>query len=276
MNGHQWRNLLRLDLDGLAVELIQHPDFMPSAGKDFRGQTLHTTDLVIRNLPAAEFQRAQDLARDVAELLSLATSSEVVAFGYEFPDIVPSQQLRSFVGKTQFFRPALPIHFDAWVTKSFLEQTLGTYRRLRGPRRLEVAVDYYVHSQRSGQAVELELITTFVLLENLKTTFAHQQGYPFIKGYFRNFGSTAANPGKKLSFQVLLTTMFAAVAMNPSLQAIIDLRNELIHSGLTTLDFHGKWQMLEQCQDIIREYLLRLLNFTGHFSTFSMKRAQIV
>lgn len=268
IDGHKIRNVIQTHLDQFDVEIIQRPEFIIHGTDDYRGQSLHTTDLWIRNLPSQEFPAAELLVRDITELLSFAAVSDVVCFGYDFLDIQPISQRRAFVGETQRFRPLYDLQNGDWV-RHYLETTLPTYRQIRDVRQLNITTAYYVLSEKHGLPIELQLVTLFVLLEHLKHTFGHQQGNPFIKGCFRNHGATTAQLGPKLTFEQLLTAMFGAVGMAPNLTTIISLRNELIHSGISQLDFQAKWAMLSAIQDILREYFLRLWDYHGEYSAFS-------
>lgn len=53
--------------------------------------------------------------------------------------------------------------------------------------------------------------------------------------------------------------------MKRGLKRIIKLRNEIIHSGLSRLSFSSKISLYNRGHDIIREYLLRLLNYQGRY-----------
>jgi len=112
--------------------------------------------------------------------------------------------------------------------------------------------------------LELKLATMFILLENLKSSFAKEQGYAFRKGYYRK------SSGDVWSFEALLSEMFGRVGMSSlDLSAIVDLRNEIIHSGISQTSFEHQFDIYENCQDLIREYLLRLLGYTGEFLLYS-------
>jgi hypothetical protein len=254
-------------LDGFDVEIIPLPGIANSPA-DYRGRSVHTADLYIRDMDLQQFAAAEELARDVAALLSFATASEVVCFGYEYPDRDPFEQFRSYVAQLQNFRPTLEVQ-NAAVMGQFLEMTFPTYRQLVAQRQLNIAFSYYVLSQKEGLPVELHLLSLFILLEQLKHTFAPLHGFPLIRNRFRNMGATIANPGRPASFQSMLTPMFAAVGMAPNLGPIINLRNRLIHSGLTHLNFADMWDMLCAIEDIVREYLLRVLNYHGPYRRFS-------
>jgi len=261
------RNLLRLRIDELDIEILQKPDTITGTFEEFQHRTVYTTDLIIRDLPRESFDRAQLVARDISELLSLATSSEVAVFGYEYPDVSAVAACHAIVGQVQHFRPLLPTGRGE-VIRSFLEQTWPTFRRLRDTRQLNIAFDYYTLSEKE-KPIEIKLIATFVLFENLKHTFALERGYPYIKGYFRDFGGTRASPGPRKTFEDLLNEMLTSVGMEVDMSEVVRLRNELIHSGIANLSLDDKLRMYKYCQDILREYFLRLLNYTGEYQRYS-------
>jgi len=63
--------------------------------------------------------------------------------------------------------------------------------------------------------------------------------------------------------------MFQEVEMNPTLTPIVELRNDLIHSGLSLKSHNEQTAIYNACQDMIREYILRLLGYTGDYFQFS-------
>jgi hypothetical protein len=112
---------------------------------------------------------------------------------------------------------------------------------------------------RVNIAFEVKLLIMFILLENLKYTFASQVGYLFFKGFYRDV------TGGKIRFEQLLKKMFTAAGMNPTLDPIINLRNEIIHSGMSLLPFQQKYNIYVSCHNIFREYFLRLVGYNGEY-----------
>lgn len=267
-DGSSVRNLIRFRLGGRDVELIQSPALVSARWGDFKGRQVDTTQLVIRDLPASDVPEALSLARSVASLLSLATCSEVRVRAYEHPDAEPLAVSWGIVGNAWYFCPTIETN-DGTCVRKFLEQCWPKYMLLREERMLDVVFDYFVVSQKPGYPIELRLITSFVLLENLKHSFAKQRAYPFIDGYYRHHGATAETPGKSLGFKRLLGEMLRSVGMRDPLISIVQLRNELIHSGVASLSFNEHQAILNAAQDLIREYLLRLLAYRGAFSPYS-------
>jgi len=271
VDGCDVQNLIRLQLDPFEVEIRQQPKFIegpPFMFNDSVGKIVHTTDLIIRDLPVADIDRAKLLARDVAELLSFASSSPVAVLGYDFGEIGSANELRQLVGQLECFRLLFGIPSGKKI-RSFLQTAWPTYQCLRQVRRLDVAFDYYVLAERDRQPLELKLAIVSILLESLKYTFALEQKYPVIQRRFCPHGATAAKPGSPISFKKLLREMFQAVDMSPRLEPIVKLRNELIHSGMCGLSPEEQWEMYQANHDLLREYFLRLLGYQGEFCRYS-------
>lgn len=263
-NGRVW-NIIELQPDGFHLQLVEHPEYVVQPFHQFEGQTLHTTNLIISDLKPDEFDRAQNLTRDIAWLLSFATVSEVSDFGYVYPDIDESGYQQPITGRIHVGVPVIDTH-SGQAIRTFLEQTWPKYHRLREVRQLNVAFDYFVFSQLSRQTIELQLLISIVLLENLKSTFAHEQGFPFENGYFR-----LTSGGKTLPFSELLKRMFKAVGMAPDLSKIVQIRNDIVHSGITRLAVNERVEAYHTIQDIVREYLLRLLEYQGNPIRYSQR-----
>ena len=260
------RDRINVQVNNHNIEIIEHPDIITGGFAAFKGQAFHTTDLYVRNITATQFPDVEIVCGEVAELLSFATSSPVIKFGYDFG----KDGFRTGVmGQTEYFRPAIDtIRGD--LIRSFIEKTWSKYHIIKTTRRMNLSFNYYVLSQQSGQPMELLMVVTFVLLENLKHHYAIDKGYPYIRGYFRQMGATASRPGPSLHFEDLLREMFNEVRMNPDLLSIISLRNDLIHSGLSARPHPEQTAIYDACQDIIREFVLRLLGYTGDYSPFSL------
>jgi len=170
------------------------------------------------------------------------------------------------MGVADFFRPTLDI-CDGASIKSFVEQTFPNFVSLEESRKLNVVIDYLLQAERQNQPTECRLIFAFVLLENLKDTYAKKRGFLYHKGYFRK--DKDKPNGEKYSFMALLDLMFREVEMKPELESVKSLRNEIIHSGLSHLPHNEQRAMYEKIHDILREYILRLLGFHGNYCVYS-------
>ena len=259
--GWNFQNFISLKLDGFDVELRQKKGYSTSSGKQFKGEIHSTTNVVIKNVSTSKIQQAKELIRDISELLSFITCSEVYCHKETYG---AKKKLLSGIGVVQTSWKVIDI-IHGRATKLYLEKVWPSYKRLRQSRQLNVVLDYYTISEKEGLPIEAKLVIMFALLENLKHTFAMQEGYPFLNGFFRRKRATTSNPGKPKSFRHLLSEMLRDVGMNPSLTDIIDLRNEIIHSGVSYLSFDDRFQKYISCQNLFREYFLRLLNYSGKF-----------
>jgi hypothetical protein len=188
----------------------------------------------------------------------------VVCYGHDYPAEAPGER-KSVVGTTRFFRPVFEIR-DGAVIRDFINQTYQAYSQFERSRMLNVVIDYLLQADREALPTECRLIFAFVLLENLKHTYAVSEGIPFVEGYFRKGPSPR---DKTISFKDMLTRMFKAVGMTPALDSIVSLRNAIVHSGVSDLTHHANLEAYEQIQDLVREYLLRLLGFVGSYALYS-------
>lgn len=169
------------------------------------------------------------------------------------------------------FRPLIEIH-DGDAVKSYMEQVWTKYRKLKRARKLSEVINMLTTCELPKLPLEVRLGQIFVLLENLKSTFAKQANIPFISGFFRELSNPPkADPKKekKLSFKELLQRMLATEGMKPRLTRIISLRNEIIHFGLSRKPYKSLKKNYDYCHDIVREYLLRLLGFSGEYLIYS-------
>ncbi|MFH1061946.1 MAG: hypothetical protein V1747_03555 [Candidatus Omnitrophota bacterium] len=264
--GWHFQNFISANLDGFVVELRQKEGYSTSRGKIFEGETHFTTDLTIKDVPRSQVDTVRDLIRDIAELLSFITCSEVYCHKEIYGE---KEKWLSGNGIVQTSWKIIEIHGKA--TKLYLEKAWPNYRKLRQSRQLNVILDYYVLSQKPNLPIEARLVFMFVLLENLKHTYACHIGYPIFNNNFYPSGTTLAMMRRRSGrpqhkgFKTLLTEMFGNVGMNPSLTDIIDLRNEIIHSGVSRLSFDDRFQKYVSCQNLFREYFLRLLDYFGKF-----------
>lgn len=263
-DGEWLRNLTRIPFAGFNVELFQYTDFLTSTFSDYRGQTVITTQVRIKDLQPNRFDEALEAVQGMAQLLSFAAVSEVVLCNWEYP--YPGRetvaQRWSVVSKANYFRPVIEMRRASSV-RVFLEETWPAYFREVYRRKLPVAIDYFVTPEVIAMPMELELLSIFVLFENLKSTYASTKGYSYNRGCYRS------SNGDKLSFRFLLEEMFHSAGMAPDLTDLVKVRNEIIHSGISQLPFDEQQSIYSSLRDIAREYFIRLLGYSGKYYTYS-------
>jgi hypothetical protein len=260
-SGKIYRNHIAFTISRTHVDLFQHPVVF-DAFDDIKQQFAHTTTGFVRAIEPHKRRFAERIIEDLCVLLSFATLSEVRPFEYHY-----AQHSRgwSTSGLTLRMRP--PIEADGAAVRRFVEQTWPAFRRLKGKRQFNVVIHYLTLGDHPLQPLEARLLLTFVALENLKATWAHAKGIPFVKGFFRkpNANGLVTKNSYRFTFEELVSGMLAEVDMYPSLRRIVKVRNNVVHFGLTERSFKSSMAYYEQTRAIIHEYMLRLLSYRGPF-----------
>ena len=268
-DGQIIRNTITFELGGRTFVLTQHDDVVKQRGS-FSGERAITSEVVVSRVSADEVPSVLEAIERLCWLLSFAGLSAVSIAGHDYPDGSGASMRHTVVGVAQYFRPTIDIRLGKEV-KSFIEQTYPIFTCLEKTRQLTAVIDYLVQAERPELPVECQLIFASVLLENLKRTYGNSKGIPYIDGYFRK---TPGRNADKYSFKELLELMLGEVGMQRSLKAMIDFRNDLLHSGLSNQSHADNFKMYEQMHDLLREYLLRLLGFHGSFPTYASRGAE--
>ena len=253
------RNLIRLAAGGFEIELHQNPDLPANLG-DLRGQWVRTTDLFVRNVTQDQVETVRAVVDRVCDLLSFATESRVLPYFWEYPAGSGVSCQYSMTGTVQLWRYpfAEPEH-----AKHFVDSCYNRFTQLRDARKLHVVIDYMYHSVMGSIAAEIKIALACVTFENLRHNWALDSGYPYIDGWFREKGATAAAPGKSVGIRRHWEEMFVEVGMNVDVQRIFDTRNEVIHTGLYG-NVHND-DTFDYLHTTLREYFLRLMGYHGPF-----------
>jgi hypothetical protein len=270
--GQRLRNHIRLKLSRFRIDLYQLPSAFRPFG-ELHGMLVHTTDIFVRNVPTTRERAAVGVVNDLCWLLSLATVSQVRPFSYTFDRKMWAQNT---TGVTMRFRPAIETQ-DGAVVRRFIEGTWTNFRKLKRGRKLREVIDYIATAEIREQPLEVRLLLAIVTLENLKATYAHAQKIPFVAGHFRKPGKRP-QPSKwpTYSFRELLYQMLAQEGMRVGLQRVIALRNQIVHFGLSTRPVQREAKYYEISQQVIREYLLRLLRYHGPYFRYDTQQTEIL
>lgn len=117
--------------------------------------------------------------------------------------------------------------------KYFVEKCWNTYIELREKRELKVVIEMLV-------------------------------SIPFIGRCFYRDSSKK----ESLGFKKLLEEMFKECGINDDLTNVVNLRNDIIHQGLSEIPFEEQKNILLFCRELIIEYFIRLVGCAGMFSSF--------
>lgn len=199
--GGSVRNRVTFQLQEFTLELIQHPDIILGSNADLQGRSIHTTDILVRNIRQSQIPRLESVITDLSWLLSLASLSEVQYFGYEYPDGTGYGRRIAVDGKANCFIPIIHIS-DGRSVKEFVHMIYPTFKKIKKSRKLPEMIHYLVEGEKTG-VIELQLLTVFAVLEGLKDSYARTKYIPYIKGRFRKLpGTRKCQP---YSFEELLT-----------------------------------------------------------------------
>ncbi|MFM4756449.1 hypothetical protein [Aeromonas caviae] len=261
-DGSYIKNSIPLSAFGYSMMITQDMGVFRSNKNELRGQCVQTSQIFIKNLTSTDNLELNITM--LTEMLSLATNSQVGFIGWK---LVSGESLNAYPGKRQSivgcysaFKPPFCL-IRSGQAVSFIESCWQTYSQLRLPRKINVAINLFTIPDARQLPLELKLATTFILLENLKASYADGV-YPIKKNKYVN------SEGRVLHYADLVKEMFEKVGM-PETDTWTSLRNEIIHSGLCRLSPEDMYNQYSLCRDAITEYLLRLLGYQGEFFLYS-------
>lgn len=278
-NGSSWiRDLVSFNIAGTTIRLRQKPEVINGPISALTDRFIETSEATIEGISSEGVAEAKAIIERLCWLLSFAGTCRVIPYGYEYPADSGLRHMQSVSGVARHFRPAFDIQ-DGSLVKSFVQQTYQRYCELESARKLRVIFDYLAQAEAPGQLMEVRSILSFVALENLKHTYASSKPEMYIKkpkaAGFKKKEKTAKGYEIQWTLREIVSEMIQDVGMSSDLTAAIDLRNDLIHSGLASVPFQEQRALYEDVHDLIREYLLRLLGYKGRYSPYAFERRGI-
>lgn len=170
------RNLIHLNIGGFKLEL-QQDSSLPMNYSELTGRRVHTTNVLVRNIAQEKLGTIRKVVGYVCELLSFATESRVLPYGYDYPAGSGEGERKEMVGTIQMWRPPFSRPKDV---KNYVELCYERFVSKREPRKLNIAIDYIYHSIAKDLALEPKIILACIALENLRHNWALDAGYPFL------------------------------------------------------------------------------------------------
>lgn len=260
------RNLIQLQLGNHEVEIVQQPTAFRADSSSLKDHFNFTTQLFIHGV--RELRAARVVADDISALLSLATMSQVRPFAYEYNG---DRSTHTTTGITVIYRPTIEVQ-DGRQVRHYLESTWISYRKLKRRRKLAAVIDYLVTADLPLQPLEVRLLLVFVAMENLKATYAREKKIPYSTRGFHKVTIPMTRSIKRYrtyTFEELLRLMLHEVGILRGLKQTSRLRNQIVHWGLSKRPYASLDRTYDFCQDLTREYLLRLLQYEGPFLLYS-------
>lgn len=269
LSNDSWvRDIIRFNCNGREFLFRQNLDAISNKIRSPVGIFCETTVVEVENVNPTDLAEILKTIKAICWLLSFATQSRVVCYGHDYSDGTSLGERRAVIGVANHFRPVFDFN-DSELIKSFIEQTYPFYKQLVEKRKLYAVFEYLYQAERATQPTEIRLLLLFISLESLKDTYARDNAIPYEKGAFRKLKKPHQKIGRAFTFQELLLKMIRSVNMGKNLQKMVNLRNEIVHSGLSQKSHSEQIQMYEDVQDLLREYILRLLNFRGKYFLYS-------
>ena len=269
-DGSWTRDLVCFKCDGWEFRFRQRADVAHGKTEALTGTFCETTTVEVEGVQPNQLESVLEALDAICWLLSFAGQSRVICYGHEFKKGSTTGHFKSVIGIAIDFRPPINIR-DGAAVKSFVEQTYPSFCRLGGKRKLAVVFDYLVQAERPSQPTEIRLLLLFITMESLKDTYSREAGIPYAKGFYRKPTRKPGKLGAAFTFEELLLQMLRSVGMRRAVKQVVALRNEIIHSGLSRKPHSRQWRMYERIQDLVREYLVRLLAYHGVFYTYASR-----
>lgn len=259
--------------------------------KDFENERKVTTHVEVQYTEETRIPQIFEIIDDICYLLSFAQQSYVRCETYD--RCSTQSRPRSDVKTMRADNNIIDMH--GLKIRNFIEQTYPTFKKLKSSRQLTVVFDYLCEANRANLATEASLILHYVIIENLKHTYAQVNGfkkrdgitffhpsYPDLKQEPRDIENykEITKKAKKLfrhkkygecGSNEMIKRTFEDIGISRTItNTIIDKRNKIIHEGLLLPlnDSQYSKQAREdqnEASNLIREYLLTLLNYQGTY-----------
>jgi hypothetical protein len=268
------RDIIRFNCNGRVLLFRQNLDVVTGKLKSPIGDFCETTTVEVENVSPDELSNTLQTINSVCLLLSFVTQSRVIYYGHDYSTGTSLGQRNAAAGVANHFRPVFDFN-DSEKIINFIEETYSTYISLAENRKLYVVFEYLYQAERATQPLEIRLLLLFITLESLKATYADSTGLTFDGSYYRKPPVNGKKKGAIYNFVELLSEMLHSVEMSFEFKPIKELRDEIIHSGLSHKSHSEQIQMYEEVLDLLREYILRLLKYRGEYQTYSMQTQTI-
>lgn len=278
-DGHMKLDTFQLSLDGRALSIKQHAVALEAVSQ-WRGKPTDTSVIEIEGIGSLEEGRA--FVGDLCWLLSFATHSHVVPYNFRFGDT--SSRIAVLMGPN-CWRPPFLAQGNGEIV-SFVTQVWSSYRAFKEMRSLNPLFHMIVYSDSPGTVLETQITTCIQCIESIKSYFALAEGVRFGITEKPN-GQFVGRNGKSITFGELLGLTLKDVGMDmpETFPVITKLRNAIIHRGFirehdnvtkyifSSLEIgtmhDAMFAVMEQMQDLLREFILRLLGYKGDYWVYS-------
>lgn len=273
------RNKIHLTLGQYKVVITQLRAGMPKTRASVRGRMIDSSRISIKGVTT--YDEGVQAVTDLCWLWSFAIECRVLPYWYKFGRTIEGH---SVSGRCNGWRP--PFGNGVGSASEFVTQAWSRYRAIGGARGVDGLIDMIGFAVLPESTIESQATASVQCLESIKSYFAICEGKRFgIKE--ENNGSFTKPNGKPATFEFLLKLTLNDVGMTlpPPFGRIKRLRNAIVHRGyiretdsVTRYIFGAlppgamhtaMFETVEAAQDILREFVLRLLGYKGDFWLYS-------
>lgn len=291
VNGRSVLDTTFIKCGGYTFEFKQHDIRLKQT--DYYNQSINTTTVTVKNVAEHEVDHILEIVDDICQLLSFAQQSYVIRRGYQIAD---KQHCINCAGFYISSRSNI-IEDKGKSIRNFIEQVYPTFIKIKNTRQLSVVISYLCEANRSSLVQEISLISHYVAIENLKHTFAITNGfekkmqdtnyshpqYPDLFSQPADYQHYKKIPRKneepiyrhkifgKCGSTEMTKRMFEDIGINRNeIKDILKKRNKIIHEGILFTIGHEDYSQhayedLKDVNDLMRQYLLILLNYKGAY-----------
>lgn len=255
---------------------------------NYINQNIVTTTITVENILQNEVGNILEIIDDICWLLSLAQQSCITRSGYQYNSNGHFTDCSTVV-----INPLTPIiEMHGYEILNFVNQTYENLKKLKSIRVLPSIIGYLCEANKHPLVLEAKLILHYIIIENLKHTFAKEQGYKEKDGKFfhpnhpnlnylcpnkieycfdENTGQWVHKKYGKCGSSEMTRRMFEHIGINRNtIKDILTKRNRIIHEGLL-LPFGDEnystqaRKDLNNVNDLLRKYLLTILGYKGKY-----------
>lgn len=289
LNGQISKDTTKVKCGNFSFAFKQHNISLKQ--NDFINETKITTTVTVLNIKDDQTKDVLDIIDDLCWLLSFALQSPIHRQSYK---INSKDTNSSNCSEYTINPPAYIIENRGQYIRQFIEQVYPTFKKIKSSRELTVVFGYLLEINQPKLAIETKLIISYVLMEQIKRTYAEMLGYikndilfehpkypdlevppKDIENYnlIKYRGNSIYRHkqfGKCGSTEMIKRTFEHVKISREETQNIIEKRNQMIHEGLL-LPFGDENYTVQAIKDLhsvnnlLREYLLNILNYKGEY-----------
>jgi hypothetical protein len=278
--GKGWcRNKFKLKLDGHAVTIVQRRKVLKMQWSAARGRLVESSTVRVAGIKT--FEEGRELVEDMCALISFAMHTRVVPYEFAFGTYKSAHSIAAACNQWR-----APFGSGIGKLTEFVMQAWLTYRAKKQSRALGHLIHMITMSDAEGAVFETQVTVSMQCLESIKSYFAISEGTRFGIREEKD-GKFVGVDGKEVSFKETLKLALREVGMTlpPTFPRIVRLRNAIIHRGFIRESdqvtryifgplspgamFDAMFATMEHVQDILREFVFRLLNYKGSFRLYA-------